>query len=113
MPINSKQKGKTGELEAAKLLSEIFGTNCRRGVQYQGGPDSPDVVGIPGIHFEVKRCESLSIYTAMDQAERDSGIDVPCVLHRRNHRGWLFVVQADDLADFVTTCFHLLANKGN
>ena len=84
MPINSKQKGKTGEREAAKFLTEIFGEHCRRGVQYQGGPNSPDVVGIPGIHFEVKRCETLSIYTAMDQAERDSGGSVPCVLHRSN-----------------------------
>jgi len=113
MPINSKQKGKAGEREAAKLLTEIFGEQCRRGVQYQGGPSSPDVVGIPGIHFEVKRCETLSIYTAMDQAERDSGGSVPCVLHRRNQRGWLVVIQAEDLADFVTTCFHILANKGN
>jgi Holliday junction resolvase len=53
---NSRQKGKRGELEAAKYLRSLGFTSARRGVQYSGGPDSPDVVcdELPGVHIEVK-----------------------------------------------------------
>jgi hypothetical protein len=40
----SRQKGKRGEREAAAELGQLLGVDARRGVQYQGGPESPDVV---------------------------------------------------------------------
>ena len=55
--INSKKKGKKGELELARKLRE-FGYDCRRGQQYSGiGGD--DVVGLPHIHIECKRQEGM------------------------------------------------------
>jgi hypothetical protein len=55
MPVNSRQKGKRGELAFVKVLKGM-GYNARRGQQFKGGADSPDIVcpDLPGIHFEVK-----------------------------------------------------------
>lgn len=106
MPLNSRQKGAVGEREFAALLREWGYDEARRGVQFKGGPDSQDVHGVPGIHFEVKRTEKLQLYAAVDQARRDAaGKAMPVVAHRCNGnkgprtgcRGdWLFVLGADD-----------------
>lgn len=102
--MNSKDKGKRGEREAAAALRRVFGTYARRGQQFKGTADSPDVVtGIEGVHFEVKRTEQLSLYKAMAQASEDAGVtDVPVVLHRRNKKPWLAVVLLDDLPQLVS-----------
>ena len=101
--MNSRAKGKAGELELAKFLREHGFDEARRGVQYSGGGDSPDVVGIAGVHFEVKRTERLALYDAVDQARADAADDaMPVVAHRcnskpRSCRGeWLFVLGAED-----------------
>lgn len=95
MPINSKEKGKRGELEIAALLRE-YGFAGQRGVQYSGGPDSPDVLGLPGVHIEVKRVEKLNVHDAMKQADRDSGEKIPVVIHRKNRTPWLVTMNFDD-----------------
>jgi hypothetical protein len=55
----SRQKGKRGEREAARVLSHHLGIKVKRGIQFQGSPDSPDVsgLGVIGLHPEVKRDE--------------------------------------------------------
>lgn len=97
----SKEKGKTGEREAAQELNKYFpGIQAKRGVQYQGGVDSPDIVhsGPKSIHIEVKRTERFRIYTALDQATQDAGKGrIPIVLHRQNKREWLVIVRLSDL----------------
>lgn len=101
MGSHSRNKGKRGEREWAGVLRSLGFPDARRGVQYQGGPESPDVVyGVPGTHCEVKRTEALSVYTAMAQASEECGEAVPYVAHRRNGRGWLVIVRAEDLVDF-------------
>ena len=92
---NSRSKGKRAELEVAGILKE-YGYDARRGVQYSGGPNSPDVVGLPNVHIEVKHVEKLNIHEAMDQARRDSGDDeMPCVFHRKNRTDWLVTMDID------------------
>lgn len=100
---SSRDKGARGELEWAEFLRSTFGVEARRGCQFAGGPDSPDVVGgISDTHVEVKRVEKLSIYSAIDQAIRDAGeFDVPYVAHRRNRKGWLVTLRAEDLENFA------------
>lgn len=96
--INSRAKGVAGERDWRDFLRS-HGIQARRGAQYQGGTESPDVVSedLPLWHFEVKRTEALSIYTAMSQAIEDSGgRKFPCVAHRRNGKEWLVVLRADD-----------------
>jgi len=101
---NSISKGKRGEREWAKWLRD--NCNCkdaRRGQQYQGGADSPDVVcGIPNTHCEVKRVEKLNLGNAMAQAVTDSGGDsIPYVAHRKNMGEWFVTVRACDLVSFA------------
>lgn len=92
----SRTKGKVGELEVVDLLKE-HGFRARRGVQYSGGGDSPDVIhDIAGVHVEVKRTEALSLYTAMEQAASDAGTKMPVLFHRRNGKPWLVVMTAPD-----------------
>lgn len=98
--INSKAKGKQGELEAVRLCrSEGF--DCHRTAQYCGNvPEgSADIVGLPLIHVEVKRNEHLNIDDALSQSTRDSGKTdhgIPIVLHRKNNTKWKVTMDAHD-----------------
>ena len=102
---NSRAKGAEGEREWARLL-QSHGLAARRGQQFAGGPDSPDVLcpDLPGIHFEVKRVELLSLYKAMDQARRDAGSKIPVVAHRRNRKEWLVIMRAEDWIKWAKVC---------
>lgn len=92
----SREKGKRGERLFAKLLRE-YGYDAKRGVQYQGSPDSPDVVGLPGVHTEVKFVEKLNLHSAMEQSKRDAGEDeMPIVAHKRSREEWLITMPFDD-----------------
>ena len=82
--INSKDKGKRGERHVAQMLRE-YGYDAKRGVQYQGSPDSPDVIGLPKVHIEVKFTEKLNLWNALAQSENDAGADeMPIVVFKRN-----------------------------
>ena len=94
--MNSRNKGKRGELELANLLKS-YGYDARRGVQYSGINGDADVVGLPGIHIECKRVEKLNIETAMDQSIRDARYgEVPTVMHRKNGKQWLVTMTLVD-----------------
>ncbi|MDA9858959.1 hypothetical protein N9D23_12635 [Rubripirellula sp.] len=98
MGRRSRNKGKRGEREAAREIARVLGISARRGQQYAGGSDSPDVVtGCDDLHIEVKRTERLSLYKALDQSITDAGERLPLVLHRSNHRSWVVVLRLDDL----------------
>lgn len=87
--MNSKSKGKRGELELCRKLRE-YGYSCSRSVQYCGANGDADVVGLPGIHIECKRVERLNLAEAMKQARRDAlPGEFPVVFHRRNDEPWL------------------------
>lgn len=93
--MNSRQKGKRGELELAKVLRS-YGYDSHRGQQYKGSADSPDVTGIDGYHIECKRVEALNVYNAYEQSVRDCGGDIPIVVWRKNNKQWLVVISLDD-----------------
>lgn len=94
--INSKQKGKAGELEFSNLCKE-HGFDTRRSQQYAGINNDADVVGLEGIHIEVKRVERLNIDNAIEQAIRDKADEeMPIVAHRKNRKPWLVTMLADD-----------------
>ncbi|MEG1331612.1 MAG: hypothetical protein RSB90_11200 [Eubacterium sp.] len=84
--INSRQKGARGEREFAALCRK-YGYECRRGQQYSG-IEGDDVVGLPGVHIEVKRVEKLNLDKAMAQSVRDAGEKIPIVVHRKNGDEW-------------------------
>ena len=102
--MNSRRKGAAAEREVANWLSSR-GCPARRGQQFSGSPDSPDVVcggALDGYHLEIKRVEAFSLYPAMEQAARDCGSKVPTVWHRRNNKDWLVVMRAEDWLRLVT-----------
>lgn len=102
MPINSKKKGTEGEREWAHFCNQ-YGFECRRTAQYCGkSGEAADVVGIEGIHQEVKRVEHLNIYDAMAQAQRDCGEKMPIVAHRKNRKPWLVTMRAEDFLELLT-----------
>jgi hypothetical protein len=109
----AKNKGKRGELEIARELRRLFNVESRRGQQYHGGGDSPDVVTDLPIHCEVKRTERLSLYPAMKQAVRDTGGGkVPVVFHRQNREEWLAIIRLNDLPELVNRLFCLKESDG-
>ena len=94
----AREKGKRGERELAKILRDE-GFDTRRGQQYCGGNGDADVVGLPGIHIEVKRTEALHLYDALAQAKGDARAgEIPAVFHRRNNCEWVVITP---LADWI------------
>lgn len=99
----SREKGKRGEREVAEILRN-HGYAARRGQQFHGGADSPDVVGLPGFHIEVKYTQRFDLYGALKQAETDSSgmDDVPLVVHRKAAENgqkkpdWVAVLKLED-----------------
>lgn len=80
MPVNSRAKGKRGELEAVKYLKSLGFADARRTQQYNG-LGKGDVIcpeSLPRLHFEVKfGVGGLDLGTslladAIAQAQRDA-----------------------------------------
>ena len=95
MSVNSRAKGARGEREFSNWLKSHGHEEVRRGQQY-AGIEGEDVVGLDGIHIEVKRVEALNIDKAMDQSIRDSQDKIPIVAHRKNGREWLITMRVED-----------------
>ena len=100
MSVNSREKGKRGEREFAKLCRQ-YGYDARRSQQYAGGVDSADVVGLPGIHVEVKLRDVITEgdkLAFMRQAIRDSAGsgNLPIVAHKENYRQWFVTMRMQD-----------------
>ena len=92
----SRNKGKAGEREVASFLRD-YGYDARRGQQYAGIHGDADVIGLPGIHIEVKRTERLDLYGALDQSRRDAKEgELPTVWHRKNNCRLVVIIDADD-----------------
>lgn len=106
-------KGKRGELEFAEVLRS-YGHRARRGVQFKGGVDSPDVVcsTLPDVHFEVKRTEKGNIYDWMNQASRDAGSKMPVVVHRKNHERWVVVLRFYDFMELLDAAGRRKISRG-
>lgn len=96
--VNSRQKGKRGESAWRDFLREHGYPDARRGQQFRGGPDSPDVVGGPEwSHAEVKFREQHAPWEHMEQAEREAGGGkIPYVAMKKNNKPWLVVMRAED-----------------
>ena len=94
---NSIRKGKAGERELARYLDSL-GFPARRGQQFKGGADSPDIVcaGLKQWHIECKRVESGNLYKWMAQAKKDAGKLKPLVIHRKNGQEWVAILSLDD-----------------
>jgi Holliday junction resolvase len=100
--INSRAKGARGERELSKVLRD-HGWDARRGQQFSGSPDSPDVVSNLPYQIECKRVESLNLYKALEQATKDaegSG-KPPIVCHKKNGKDWVVILNLNDFLQLV------------
>lgn len=114
-----KSKGKRGERQCAAELRRLFkwpanGEQIRRGQQFSGSPDSPDVIvpGVP-IHVEVKRVEGCGkFYKFMEQAEADSPpTSVPVVWVRSNAQESLLVCKWKNIQQLAEIVKGLLEDE--
>ena len=92
--INSKKKGKDGELEFCHECDKYGLPGVHRTAQTNGKLEQSlaDCEGLKGVHVEVKRVEKLNIDSAMEQAIRDLETKkekrLPIVFHRKNRKPW-------------------------
>lgn len=95
--MNSKSKGKRGELELAELLRHAGHADARRSAQYCGKTgDAPDIIGVEGLHIECKRVDAFRDEVALQQAERDAKKgNLPVVMYRRNGEDWKVCTRLD------------------
>lgn len=110
---NSRAKGCRGEREFRDVL-RAHGFEARRGQQFAGGGDSPDVISnVPGVHWEVKRVQAGNPYDWLEQAIADAlgkirngntathNRPTPIVAHRRNGKDWIAILRMDDLIQLL------------
>ena len=96
---SSRNKGANGERELANLLRDNWGYEVKRGQVFN---HQSDLIGLDGIHPEVKRVERLNVHEAMKQAVTESQIrndGIPTVFHRRNRTEWLVTMRLEDWID--------------
>ena len=99
----SRNKGKRGERELAKLLTSR-GYPARRGVQFKGGINSPDVIceDLNFLHLEAKWVEKLNLYNAYKQAKADAGLEkVPVVVHKQSRKEILVTMSFFDWVNLI------------
>lgn len=107
--MNSRAKGCRGERELRDVLRAAGFTQARRGQQFAGGNESPDIIvpELPTIHWECKRVQAGNPYNWMRQAMADSaggGVVptlTPVVAHKRNGEDWLAIIRLGDLIQLL------------
>lgn len=105
MGKSSREKGKRGEREVANLL-KAHGYDGRRGQQYCGVTGEADVIGLPGIHIEVKRTEAFHLWDAMKQSAFDAREgEIPTVWHRKNGSAWIVAMSAEDFMEIYRRAY--------
>lgn len=93
---SARRKGKGAEIAIARIFREQYGIDVRRGHVFD---HESDLVGIPGIHPEVKRQERLNVFEAMDQAVEEAAKrkdGVPTVFFRKDRTDWLVAMRLND-----------------
>ena len=102
--INSRQKGKRGELAACSAWREE-GWAARRSQQFCGkGGDSDIIVDdLPAnLHVEVKCVERLQLDDALAQAQRDATPgSTPIVMHKKNFTDWKVTLLFEDFCSLL------------
>lgn len=91
----SRNKGAEAERTVAKRLQKLGHSDARRGQVFN---HEPDIVGVPGVHIEVKNQDELVIHKAWQQslgaAKKD---EIPVVIYKRGDRQpWMLLMRFDD-----------------
>lgn len=103
--VNSRQKGKRGELDLCQSLREVMGWTVRRSQQFCGKAGDADLLveEHPDLFVECKLVQSLNITETVKRAVRDAGPQLPAVFHRRDREEWLVTIRLTDLPRLLQT----------
>ena len=98
MGRSQRDKGARGErLWRDVCRAEGFAGVERGGQFYKKGSELADVIGLPGLHQEVKFVERLNVRQAMEQSERDAAPgELPILAHKTSRKEWLVTMRAED-----------------
>jgi hypothetical protein len=112
--LYSRQKGKRGE----RLVRDLFiahGFVSRRGQQFQGSPDSPDVVvpDLPWLHIESKFVEKLDLEKALEQAEKDAGEKFAVVFHKKSRQDWVVSMTVENFFELLIKAHDIEVHNAN
>ena len=105
-----QRKGRAAELQLVKLLQDSGYKDVAPGPPMSFG-STPDVVGLPAIHIEVKSVKNLDLPGALRQAAEDSSYfsdGLPTVFHKHRGAGW---VVSMTLSDWLEIYGEFLRNK--
>ncbi len=104
--IQSREKGKRGERDAARVLTDVLGIPFNRSQQFKGAPDSADLAGPARLAVEVKYRERLNVRKAYEVAwEECSPDEIPLLMHRKKLSNWLVTLEAKDLGRLAYELF--------
>jgi len=92
--IATRKKGATYERTVAHRLAEVW-PGAKRGFQFRGGDEAPDVTGTP-YYIECKHRQRVYVAQAMEQAVAASDGRPPVVIWRQNHGADLVTMRLDD-----------------
>ena len=92
MPINSRTKGKNGELEVVHILREELGIEATRNLdQWRDG--GSDILGLDGWAIEVKRAKTSQLKSWWEQTVRQAGTTkFPVLWYRLDRKYWRVVI---------------------
>ena len=91
----ARNKGARAELKVRDKLREMGHEGARRGQVFN---HEPDIVGVDGVHIEVKNQERLDISAAFRQsAEAAKPGEIPVVIYKRGDRQpFMLLLRFDD-----------------
>ena len=103
LPINSRAKGKRGELEARDAVREHWvAPDCIRAAQGAGAYAADLLHAGHEIHVEVKCVAKLGTERFILQAERDAAEgELPVVVMRQNRGEWCVMLRLKDSIRFA------------
>jgi hypothetical protein len=109
MKINSRSKGKRGELRAVHWLREHIWPGAHRSAsQGAGGDVAPDVDGTT-LWIEVKSGANPHVWKAVEQAIEDAaGRRPPVVIAYRTHGRAVMVIPLDTLVDTIVKLYDMI-----
>jgi len=102
--VNSRQKGKRGELDARNAVREHWTSpKCIRAAQANGAFSADLLHALPDTHVEVKRRKRVAATDYLLQAETDrEGHEIPVVLMREDNRPkWVVMFYLEHTDEFV------------
>lgn len=82
-----RNKGKRGEREVAKLISDLLGFEVKRN---HGGTSCDDLEGVPGWSIEVKNCskDERRLWWAQTVLQARRADKTPVLIYRLPRKGW-------------------------